>query len=363
MASATEQIEDDGDMPILTVICFIGHKFIANPKLVEDAETFGLKILFASANDAKELLNSNEEIGFVLYEFEGPIYDYLHSLKKTIFGPTLVHQLAARGLPPKPCERPLFNLSMEDVGICFNQTSQKFKSEIKKYSSWIESMGGSVLKDVKSPRVTHLVTDSCRGINFKCASAFMIPVMSGDWIKASWAHRHETHFKATGPKFIASNKVKPFHGAHVYFMGFEPSDFEVMASELARNGGKVCESFQHENCTHVVVDDSKTPKIPSEIREDISVVKVVWFWTSIQMDACADERLHMYHTDAGLPESMCDDCEVDYKVEDENREEFAQVLDEVAVEDTANYQRKVIALFSLIGVCGVVLVGQLLGLL
>ena len=36
-------------------------------------------------------------------------------------------------------------------------------------------------------------------------------------------------------------------------------------TELARNGGKVCESFQHENCTHVVVDDSKTPNIPSEV--------------------------------------------------------------------------------------------------
>ena len=88
------------------------------------------------------MLNSNEEIAFVLEEFEGPIYDYLHSLKKTIFGPTLVQQLAARGLPPQPCERPLFNLSMEGVGICFNQTSKKFKSEIKKYFSWIQSMGG-----------------------------------------------------------------------------------------------------------------------------------------------------------------------------------------------------------------------------
>lgn len=298
MAAVTKQTEDDGDIPVLTAICFIGQKFLGNSKLTEDAKTFGFKILFAE--DAKELLNSNEEIAFVLEEFEGPIYDYLHSLKKTIFGPTLVQQLAARGLPPQPCERPLFNLSMEGVGICFNQTSKKFKSEIKKYFSWIQSMGGSVLKDVNTPRVTHLVTDSCRGKNFKYASTFMIPVMSGDWIKASWSHRHETDFKATGPKFIADNKVKPFHGAHVYFMGFEPSDFEVMASELARNGGKVCESFQHENCTHVVVDDSKTPNIPSEIREDIPVVKAEWFWTSIQMDACADERLHMYHTDARL---------------------------------------------------------------
>ena len=63
------------------------------------------KSYFIFFSDAKELLNSNEEIAFVLEEFEGPIYDYLHSLKKTIFGPTLVQQLAARGLPPQPCER------------------------------------------------------------------------------------------------------------------------------------------------------------------------------------------------------------------------------------------------------------------
>ena len=43
---------------------------------------------------------------------------------------------------------------------------------------------------------------------------------------------------------------------------------------------------------------------------------------------------------------MCDDCEVvDYKEEDETRDELAQVLDEVAVEDTASYQPKVILLF------------------
>ena len=55
------------------------------------------------------------------------------------------------------------------------------------------------------------------------------------------------------------------------------------------------------------------------------------------------------------PESMCNDCEVDYKELDETREE---VLDEFKVED-AGYKPKVIVLFSLIGVCGVVLVGLL----
>ena len=64
-------------------------------------------------------------------------------------------------------------------------------------------------------------------------------------------------------------------------------------------------------------------------------------------------------TEEGIePKTECNDCEVDYKKENETREEFAQVLDEFKVEDTS-YQPKVIMLFSLIGVCGVVLVGLL----
>ena len=59
-------------------------------------------------------------------------------------------------------------------------------------------------------------------------------------------------------------------------------------------------------------------------------------------------------------ESMCEDCEVDYEVKDENREEFAQVLDEVDVQEIAGYKPKVIALFSFIGICGFVLIGILL---
>ena len=98
-----------------------------------------LAFIFSHVND---LLDCNEQIAFVLEEFEGPIYNQLHSQRKTILGPTLVHQLAARGVPPQHCERPLFNLSMENVGICFNHASKKFKSEIKKYFSWIQSMGG-----------------------------------------------------------------------------------------------------------------------------------------------------------------------------------------------------------------------------
>ena len=76
----------------------------------------------------------------------------------------------------------------------------------------------------------------------------------------------------------------------------------------------------------------------SEKEEDQKVIQ-----KSLDQLKMATQQLENFH------------CQVD-----ENRDEFAQVLDEVAVEDTTSYQPKVIALFSLIGVCGVALVGLLL---
>lgn len=91
-------------------------------------------------------------MAYLIEEFEGPVFERLHAQRRTVIGPTLVHQLAVRGLRPQPCERPLFNLSMEGVGVCFNHISKKFKSDIKRYFSWIQSMGGSVLRDINTPR-------------------------------------------------------------------------------------------------------------------------------------------------------------------------------------------------------------------
>ena len=186
---------------------------------------------------------------------------------------------------------------MANVGICFNHISQKLKSEIKQYFSWIQWMGGSVLKDIDSLRVTHLATDSCRGAKYRYASTFGIPVMSIEWIKDAWSHRKDMEFTAHSLGFVKNHRVKPFHGTHVHFMGFEAVDLDVMISELTRNGGKLCVNpLKNENCTHIVVEDEKIKSIPIELMEqrNMSKVKVQWFWDSIQMEVCANEKLHLF---------------------------------------------------------------------
>jgi hypothetical protein len=64
-------------------------------------------------------------------------------------------------------------------------------------------------------------------------------------------------FKADSLNFVETHKVKPFHGAKVHFLGFDEAEMEVMASELLRNGGQLCQDIDSKNCTHVVVDDGK----------------------------------------------------------------------------------------------------------
>ena len=57
------------------------------------------------------------------------------------------------------------------------------------------------------------------------------------------------------------------------------------------------------------------------------------------------------------PKSLCDDCGMDYEGKDEAREEFSQVLEEAKVaEVTGYYKPKTIALFSLVGIFGVLLI-------
>jgi hypothetical protein len=54
-----------------------------------------------------------------------------------------------------------------------------------------------------------------------------------------------------------------------------------------------------DQCTHIVVDDATVTSLPANIPKDIPVVKSEWFWASIQMDACAEERLHVFSDHLG----------------------------------------------------------------
>ena len=59
---------------------------------------------------------------------------------------------------------------------------------------------------------------------------------------------------------------------HTFTLWDSNLKFEVLASELVRNGGNVCQDFHNENCTHVVVDDSKSPNIANDVSIHLAFV-------------------------------------------------------------------------------------------
>ena len=193
------------------------------------------------------------------------------------------------------CCRPLYCTSMRGLAVCFSgYRPRENKGDLRRLLFQIHSMGGRVLKDVniQKPKVTHLVAKDCRGEKYTYATTFDIPVMQGDWIDAAWQMRGQVRFKvghstrrrnASAPSFLQAGfsadsssfremwKAKPFHGAHVHFLGFSESEHAHMVEELVRNGGKECADYRREPCTHVVVNDDAEQTKPKEVSRALTM--------------------------------------------------------------------------------------------
>ena len=143
--------------------------------------------------------------------------------------------------------------------------------------------------------MTHLVARHCRGQDYTYASTFDIPILQDRWLAEAWERRYEMNFSADRTEFQSQWKVKPFHGAYIHFLGFPEEERVHMVSELTRNGGRECVDYRRDRCTHVVVDGGgEVSAVPADVPREAHVVKVEWFWASIQMDACAQENLHLF---------------------------------------------------------------------
>ena len=274
-------------------------------------------LLFSSSG--QEFVSVSDNTAFVLSDFIGTAFDTLNSAECTIFGPTAIKEMVSAfpGLTISMNPRPQFSTSMRGIAVSFNGfRAKECKKDLKRFFFWIHSMGGKIIPDVTSQAkstTTYLVrrdlkvttrvvltiffqvSRHCRGEQYKYATTFDIPVMQEAWLQASWEKRNQVGFEAGKEEFVSHFKVKPFHGARIYFMGFTDDEKAHMVSELRRNGGRECESYKDDpKCTHIVVDSGNITAMPSEVRKDLHVVKVEWFWASIQMEVCVDEQMHLF---------------------------------------------------------------------
>ncbi|XP_069689585.1 protein ECT2 isoform X4 [Periplaneta americana] len=272
---------------VRTRICLIGE--ISNDsRIIEAAQVFGVPVV-SSASGSEFINDGSWDTVFVLEDFVGPVYEAIHASEQRILGPTALQQFAEKGQGLPNNSRPLYNLAMSGLVICF--TGFRKKDELNRLINLIHNMGGSIRKDMVS-KVTHLIANNCGGDKYQYAVTFRVPVMGETWVHSLWERRNDIALSATSEEMM-SHKLKPFHGARVCFLGFPDDEKQHMTEVLQENGGTATE-LEDPSCSHVVVDESVVQSIPEKAPVKAAIVKAEWFWMSIQNEGCADEKDYLF---------------------------------------------------------------------
>ncbi|CAG9853619.1 unnamed protein product [Phyllotreta striolata] len=268
-------------------ICLVGS-LASNSEIYTVAQTFGVPVV--NSKDGQDFAQDDScNTVFVVEEFEGSVFNKLCKSKLQLLGPVALKQLSLKKEKLPFNTRPLFNLAMTGIIVCF--TGFREKGELAKLVTLIHHMGGSIRKDMSS-KVTHLIANTAGGDKYQYAATFRVPVMNPSWVIESWNHRMDMCFTVTIEDFTVKHKLKPFHGARVGFVGFADEEEKHMTEVLVLNGGTVT-SLDDPNCTHVVVDETTVTEKP-EAPSKVWIVKAEWFWTSVQKETSLPEKDYLF---------------------------------------------------------------------
>ncbi|CAG9830214.1 unnamed protein product [Diabrotica balteata] len=268
-------------------LCLVGS-VASDSDVYNVAQSFALPIV--TSKDGQEYTQDDScTTIYVVKEFDGDVFNVLFKSKQQILGSVALKQLAVKK-EKIPCNtRPLYNLAMTGVIVCF--TGFREKEELAKLVTLLHHMGGSIRKDMSS-KVTHLIANVSGGDKYQYAATFRVPVMNPSWVVDSWQRREDLNFTGIMEEHVAKHKLKPFHGARVGFVGFAEEEEKHMSEVLLLNGGVVT-NVDDPNCTHVVVDESTVTERP-EAPSKVWIVKAEWFWTSVQKETSLPEKDYLF---------------------------------------------------------------------
>ncbi|CAL4094312.1 unnamed protein product [Meganyctiphanes norvegica] len=267
-------------------ICLVGS-------LADDAEAqtaaqkFGVPIVLSM--DGMDMV---EDISFstffILADFECEEFDELHKRGVRLLGkPALLEQSEDGVLTYS--QRPVFCHVMKNIVLVF--TGFRKKAEVSRLLKLVHYMGGSVKNEINE-KVTHLLAHSSTGEKYQYAVTFNIPVMGEDWVKAAWAHRDEVQIRANS-EAMNKYKLRVFHNLRIVLIGFPDDERDQMEDLLKQNAGTPT-TLEDITATHVVLEEQSITEKPSDCPPRAHVVRAEWFWASIQMDACAAEKMYLF---------------------------------------------------------------------
>ncbi|KAK4293207.1 hypothetical protein Pmani_034076 [Petrolisthes manimaculis] len=281
-AASHFDVEASGDPRL----CLVGS-LVDDVETLEAAKKFGVPVV-ASETGLEYTSDTGFCTYFVLADFESPEFVELNHAGVRLLGKPALLEYSQCGILTYN-RRPVFCQVMKNAVLVF--TGFRKKSEVSRLLKLVHYMGGSVKNEIKDT-VTHLLAYSSTGEKYQYAVTFNIPVMSEEWVHAAWAHRDEVNARAD-TEAMAKYKLKVFENLRVVLVGF-PAEEQGQMEDLVRQNGGVITTLDDQQATHVVLEDQSITEKPPDCPPKAYIVKAEWFWTSIQMEACPNEKLHLF---------------------------------------------------------------------
>ncbi|XP_042873803.1 protein ECT2-like isoform X6 [Penaeus japonicus] len=267
-------------------ICLVGC-LVNDPVSLEAAKKFNVPVVTSETGE-EYASDVNYCTYFIVADFESKEFEELHKLGARLLGKPALLELAKDGILIYN-QRPVFCHVM--IGVVLVFTGFRKKAEVSRLLKLVHYMGGSVKNEIRE-NVTHLLAYSSTGEKYQYATTFNIPVMGEDWVHTAWAHRDEVGARADTDSMM-KYKIRVFHNLRMVLLGF-PSEDQVQMEDLVRQNGGILTTLDDQHATHVVVEEQNVSEKPADCPPRAHVVKAEWFWTSIQMDACPNEKLHLF---------------------------------------------------------------------
>jgi hypothetical protein len=243
------------------------------------------------STDEFEAVINNEEVVFVLSNFEGPDFRTLHERSNhyRLISTHAIRTLCLEQNPTFPSlkdKRPIY---------CFFLTNLTFALAIHKYETkrvvdLVHYMNGCVRKKYTHPLIL-IGNDSMRE-DIRTAISLGSKVLTTQFIEKCWEQRDDINFMSNLSEYMEKYALKCFGGLIIYFYGFNDNEMVEFREKTAENGGIVTNLM--EEATHIVIaTDSNVNRadFDASTSPNVKFVTLQWFWKSIHHDFCNHEDL------------------------------------------------------------------------
>ncbi|XP_060541893.1 LOW QUALITY PROTEIN: DNA topoisomerase 2-binding protein 1-like [Pantherophis guttatus] len=233
-------------------------------------------------------IQENDKSLYICDQFSGIVFYHLQKLGCRIVGPQVViYCMQNQRCVPK-ADHPVFNMTMADVTISCTSLPKETREEVHEY---VQLMGGRVYRDL-NVLVTHLIAGEVGSKKYLVAANLKKPILLPTWVKTLWdkSQRRITRYTDVN---MGEFLCPPFLGCTICVTGLSSMDRQEVQRLTTENGGKYTGQLKMNECTHLIVQETKGQKYECAKRWNVHCISMQWFFDSIEKRFCQDESMYL----------------------------------------------------------------------